>query len=75
MNRRTTNPLSISSLRERATTFGLAAVVPLGLLAGMDGVADRHYEAAYAAQLSVGVAPLATATPQRDGPALLHESV
>lgn len=75
MNRRTIAPFSISSLRERATTFGLAAVVSLSLLAGMDGVADRQYEAAHVAQLSAGTAPMAAATPQRDGSALLHESV
>ena len=75
MNRRTPTPFSISSFRERATTFGLAAVMSLSLLAGMDGVADQQYEAAHVAQLSVGEAPMVAATPQRDGSALLHESV
>jgi hypothetical protein len=76
MNSCTTTPFSISSLRQRATTFGLAAVVSLGLLAGMDGVADKQYEAAHVAQLSVDTAQVASTAPQRTtGSALLHESV
>jgi hypothetical protein len=38
--------------RTRATAFGLAALVTLSMLAGMDGVADQQYEAAYVAQIS-----------------------
>ncbi|MFO1338589.1 MAG: hypothetical protein U1F53_10180 [Burkholderiaceae bacterium] len=45
----TTRPFVASAPRERATAFGLAAVVTLVLLAGMGGMADRQYEDAYAA--------------------------
>jgi hypothetical protein len=75
MNRRSTTDYAITNLRERAATFGLATVVTLSLLASMDGVADRQYEAAYLAQLSVGTVQMAGAAPRAVGPALLHESV
>jgi hypothetical protein len=59
MNRRTAAHFAISNLLERAATFGLAAMVTLSVLAGMDGVADRQYEAAYIAQSSAGAVQVA----------------
>lgn len=53
MHRRTASSVAISSLRERAATLGLAAMVTLSVLAGMDGVADQQYEAAFIAQSAV----------------------
>lgn len=56
-----------TNTRAHATAFGLAALVTLSLLAGMGGVADQQYEAAYVAQIStssVQVAALQALTPE-----------
>lgn len=78
MNRRTAANFAISNLRERAATFGLAAVVTLSVLAGMDGVASQQYEAASIAQSSVGTVQIAAVpTPSADSmqTSIPHESV
>jgi hypothetical protein len=54
MTTRPTTDYPATETRTRATAFGLAALVTLSLLAGMDGVADRQYEAAFVAQISTG---------------------
>ncbi len=54
MTTRPTIEYPATETRARITAFGLAALVTLSLLAGMDGVADRQYEAAYIAQISTG---------------------
>lgn len=54
MTTRPTHAYLATDTRAHAAAFGLAALVTLSLLAGMDGVADRQYEAAYIAQISTG---------------------
>lgn len=78
MNRRTASDFAIVNLRERATTFGLAAMVTLSVLVGMDGVADQQYEAAFIAQSSVGsvqVAAIPAPSAGSDQTSIPHESV
>lgn len=68
MTTRPTTDYPATETRTRAAAFGLAALVTLSLLAGMDGVADRQYETAYIAQISTGSVQVAA------HPALTHQA-
>lgn len=75
MNPRCATHFAISNLLERAATFGLAAVATLSVLAGMDGVADRQYEAALIAQSSTSAVQVANVPADSARSSIPHESV